>query len=53
MSDDQLRTIAKAIYIALAYSSRSERIDALRNSDDLDVAMLAQILIARNLLPMR
>lgn len=52
MSDEQLRTIAKTVYIALGYGSRSERIDALLNSSDLDVAMLAQILANRGLLPM-
>lgn len=47
---DQLTTIAKMLRIALSYDSREKRIEALLNSPDLDVAMLARVLRYNGLL---
>lgn len=39
-----LRTIAKLLYIAMAYGSRTTRIRAMLNSSDPDVEILARAL---------
>lgn len=51
MNDQQLATFGKLLYIALGYGSREQRIAAMFDSADLDVAMLAQIMHAKGLLP--
>jgi hypothetical protein len=49
-SDSHYRTVAKLLHIALSYTSREARIEAMLNCPDIEVAMYAQILRANGLL---